>query len=315
MQKLSFFKLPMIGTIIYFLISFLLYFLFTVLYFSYQLHHPFTYLSFRDIGERIIVRLFLETLWLFGFLSLILCSANINMVNKTNIRLLVITMPILSFIVYFIRLSIRSNIIGFGMFFDILLNIFGTIISLLFYSLSAYYLIKFFGRFFIKNQSPFVLTTMNSVKIHFILFLVFNSYILILGYNLIVNSFEHVYILGTKQYQSINFFNIFFVISLLLGIFSSKKNFLCAFKKIQYDKLINSSLIASGIILIFVFIDYFFMLQFMDKLYINSFREVFNLPYLIFLLLLQPLFFCLVLNIVTRRYFSWKINNTNYYQT
>lgn len=306
MERLSFFKLPIIASLIYFLISLLLYFLFTALYFLNQLPYNFIGFIFSEIGRiliNIFNHLFLETLWLFGLLSLMFHTANIYMVNKTNIRWLTLAMAILSFIAYFIRISIKFNFIGSGMLFETINNLFWAMISLLFYSLSIYYLIKFFAKYMVKNQSSFKLTTTNSVQIHFVLFAVFVSYLLLLGYNLIINSIGQVYIIGAEQYRHLYLLNYFFILSILLGIFLAKRNFLCAFEKIQYVKLLKSVLIASGIMLICLFIDYYFVLYYMNKQYIDSYSVLLNSAYLIFLLLLQPLLSCLVLNIVTRGYF------------
>ncbi|OCG12744.1 hypothetical protein A9G24_08570 [Gilliamella sp. App6-5] len=293
MKKVSFFTLPIIGGVVYFLLS-----CFFSMYFAFVQYHYETFLDvFRllDFGISFYFyqNKFVDTLWVFGVLSLVLHYKNVHIINKINVILLIFMMIIFSIIAAFIQQSIIIYFYELAIFPKIIIIISSVIFYALLYSLLIYYLTNLFEKYFIKSKQTFAITETNSSNIHFILFSTFICFILIKGYVLIVNAFN----LSFRYFQE-----FLYIGAILFGMFLSKKCFKQPFNKIQSEKLIKSVSVSAMMIFICDILYFTFMYKMPIRYYINA-DILIRAGRSLLLLILLIMLICLILNKVTKHYF------------
>ena len=308
MEK-SFFKLPLIGCLIYFLISMLLNIF--ALFSQADILLPqslFWHLFFNSsFFLRILLDVCLvEILWTFGILTLFLYSAHINIVNRINVISLIILMSIYSIIAYFISINTNIHLQTLSPFEQIFLSITFAIIRYLLEALLLYYLIEFSKGYFVKSPNKFLLTEKNHSQIHHIVFSTFSCFILLKGYILESNAFTALFS-GTLH----NYLAAIYLFAVLLGLIVSKRNFTIFSNKIRYGKLVKSISISSILILSVIFIVFSFIDNNPSKYYVDSFNAIFNSIHKLFLLLLFSSLICIILNITTQYHFNKTRNIDN----
>ncbi|OCG28759.1 hypothetical protein A9G45_06275 [Gilliamella sp. HK2] len=236
---------------------------------------------------------FVDTLWVFSVLSLVLHYANVHFVNKINVILLIFMMMIFSIIAAFIQQTIIVYYYEIPIFPIIIIVISSVISCALLYSLLIYYLTNFFEKYFIKSKQSFAITATNSSTIHFILFSTFIGFILIKGYELITNAFD----LMLSGFQE-----SLYIGAILLGLFLSKSCFKQPFNKIQSEKLIKSISVSAMMIFICDILYFTFMYKMPIRYYINA-DVLIHAGRSLLLLVLLIMLICLIINKVTKHYF------------
>ncbi|MCX8597717.1 hypothetical protein J3U31_09605 [Gilliamella sp. B3486] len=299
MQKVSFFKLPLTGCLVYFLFSIFLNISF--LYWQQNASIPnnlFWYLLFDSnfLFRFIFEKSFIEALWVFGLLAIFFYSFRIHIVNKANVTLLIILMLIYSIVASFIAINTDVKPQNYYLY-SILYSLAFAIIRYSLEALLLYYLIDFSRVYFVKDQSEFIWTKKNSSKIHFILFSIFSCFILIKGFILLFQP------LLDKFYVS-NFLIAIYLSALLFGLVLSKRCFHIFSNKVLYVKLFKSVSISNILILAVVYITFTIINNNPTKYYIDSFVTIFNHINKLFLILLVILLICLILNKITKYYFG-----------
>lgn len=303
MEK-SFFKLPLIGCLIYFLLNILLN------VFSLYLHADelflgnFTWYVFFDGPFSFLLRFFFEhyfidSLLVFGLLTLFFHSAHVYVVNKVNIILLIIIMLIYCIVAYFITINTNVYLKIESPLFLIFFNIAFAIIRYVLDALLLYYLIVFCKGYFIKSQNQFILTKKDSPNIHFVLFSIFSCFILIKSFIFLNRAFLNVF-----NGSIYNYLTAIYLVAILCGLVLSKQSFHVFFDKIQYEKLFKSVSISSGLIFFFIFIAFTIIDNNPSKYYIDSFASVFESINKLLLVILLISLICLTLNKTTKYYFG-----------
>jgi hypothetical protein len=293
MNKVSFFALPIIGSLVYFLLS-----CFFSMYFAFLQYHyeafwdAFQLLDF-DTSIYFYQNKFVDTLWVFSVLSLVLHYANVHIVNKINVILLIFMMMIFSIIAAFIQQTIIVYYYEIPIFPIIIIVISSVISCALLYSLLIYYLTNFFEKYFIKSKQSFAITATNSSTIHFILFSTFIGFILIKGYELITNAFD----LMLSGFQE-----SLYIGAILLGLFLSKSCFKQPFNKIQSEKLIKSISVSAMMIFICDILYFTFTYKMPIRYSINA-DVLIHAGRSLLLLVLLIMLICLIINKVTKHYF------------
>jgi hypothetical protein len=292
MNNVSFFTLPIIGSVVYFLLSCFFSMCFAFKYYYYGFSFDPFLLFFSNISFYFFQDRLVNALWIFGMLSITLHYANIHIVNKINIIILIFIMIIFSIIAAFVQQII---IIYFyqAPIFPIIIVISSAIFYVLLYSLLIYYLTNFFKRYFIKSKQPFIITATNSRNIHFILFSTFICFVLIKGYWLIANAFDI-----TSSY----FQEFLYIGAILLGLFLSKNCFKKSFNKIQSERLIKSIFVSATMILICVILYFASIYHMPIRFYINA-DTLIRVGRSLLLLILLIMLVGLILNKVTKHYF------------
>ncbi|MWP61146.1 hypothetical protein [Gilliamella sp. Pas-s25] len=293
MNKASFFTLPIIGGVVYFLLSCFLRLCFAFL-------RPESSISFETLGYLFPGFLFyffrnnlVDTLWIFGLLSLVFYYANIHIVNKTNTVLLIVMMAIFTTVAELIQQSIIVYFYESPILPMMIMIIPSVVFCFLLYSLLIYYLTNFFEKFFVKSNQPFAITETNSSNIHFILFSTFICFLLIKEYMLIVITFD---------WRDSDFLKAIYIGAILIGLFLSKNCFKKPFNKIQSEKLIKSVFV-SAILIFICLIVYFISLYHMPiRFYINA-TTLIRVGRSLLLLILLIVLICLIINKVTKHYF------------
>ncbi|OTQ61337.1 hypothetical protein B6C97_05180, partial [Gilliamella apis] len=253
MEK-SFFKLPLIGCLIYFLLNILLNI------FSLYLHadelflgnftwYVFFNVPFSSLLQFFFQHYFIDSLLVFGLLTLFFHSVHVYVVNKVNIILLIIIMLIYCIVAYFITINTNVYLKIESPLFLIFFNIAFAIIRYVLDALLLYYLIVFCKGYFIKSQNEFILTKKDSPNIHFVLFSIFSCFILIKSFIFLNRAFLNVF-----NGSIYNYLTAIYLVAILCGLVLSKQSFHVFFDKIQYEKLFKSVSISSGLIFFFIFI-------------------------------------------------------------
>ncbi|OCG02464.1 hypothetical protein [Gilliamella apis] len=303
MEK-SFFKLPLIGCLIYFLLSILLNIFSLYLHADELFLGSFTWNVFFDVPFSSLLRFFFEhyfidSLLVFGLLTLLFHSAHVYVVNKVNITLLIIIMSIYCIVAYFITINTNVYLKIESPLFLIFFNIAFATIRYLLEALLLYYLIEFSKSYFVKSQNKFLLTEKNYSQIHYIVFSTFSCFILLKGYILESNAFTALFS-GTLH----NYLATIYLFAVLLGLIMSKRNFTIFSDKIGYGKLVKSISISSILILSVIFIVFSFIDNNPSKYYIDSFISVFNNINKLLLVILLISLICLTINKTTKYYFG-----------
>ena len=304
MEK-SFFKLPLIGCLIYFMLSILFNLFFLNLHadeiflgnFSWYIifNGSFSYLLFQFFFEHY----FTDALLVFCLLTLFFHSVHVYVVNKVNMTLLIIIMSIYCIIAHFITMNTDVHLKTESALFLIFYNIAFAVIRYLLDVLLLYYLIVFCKGYFIRSQNEFILTKKNSPKIHFVLFSMFSCFILIKCFIFLNRAFFNVF--NDSIY---NYLTAIYLVAILFGLVFSKQSFHVFFDKIQYVKLFKSVSISGGLIFFFVFIAFTIIDNNPSKYYIDSFISVFNNINKLLLVILLISLICLTLNKTTKYYFG-----------
>ncbi|OCF99850.1 hypothetical protein A9G08_07230 [Gilliamella sp. wkB195] len=299
MQKVSFFKLPLTGCLVYFLFSTFLNTSF--LYLQHNASIPdnmFWYFFFESdfLFRFLLEKSFIEALWVFGLLVVFFYSFRIHIVNKANITLLIILMLIYSIIASFIAINTNVKLQNYHLY-SILFSLAFAIIRYSLEALLLYYFIGFSKIYFVKDQNEFVLTKKNSSEIHFILFSIFSCFIFLKGFNLLYQPL-------LDKFDVSIFFTTIYLSALLLGLVLSKRWFHIFSDKVLYIKLFKSVSISNILILAVVYITFTIINNNPTKYYIDSFVTIFNHISKLFLVLLVILLICLILNKVTKYYFG-----------
>lgn len=299
MQKVSFFKLPLTGCLVYFLFSTFLNTSF--LYLQHNASIPdnmFWYFFFESdfLFRFLFEKSFIEALWVFGLLAVFFYSFHIHIVNKANIVSLIILMLIYSIIASFIAINTNVKPQNYHLY-SILFSLAFAIIRYSLEVLLLYYLIDFSKVYFVKDQNEFILTKKNSSEIHFILFSIFSGFILIKGFNLLYEPLS-------KKFDISNFFTAIYLGALLLGLVLSKRWFHIFSNKVIYIKLFKSVSISNILILAVVYIIFTIIYDNPTKYYIDLFDILFKYIRILFLLIFLILWICLVLNKITKYYFG-----------
>lgn len=303
MEK-SFFKLPLIGCLIYFLLSILLNIFSLYLHADELFLGNFTWYVFFDVPFSFLLRLFFEHyfidfLLVFGLLTLFFHSAHVYVVNKVNITLLIIIMSIYCIIAHFITMNTDVHLKTESVLFLIFFNIAFAIIRYVLDALLLYYLIVFCKGYFIKSQNEFILTKKDSPNIHFVLFSIFSCFILIKSFIFLNRAFLNVF-----NGSIYNYLTAIYLVAILCGLVLSKQSFHVFFDKIQYEKLFKSVSISSGLIFFFIFIAFTIIDNNPSKYYIDSFISVFNNINKLLLVILLISLICLTINKTTKYYFG-----------
>ena len=302
MEK-SFFKLPLIGCLIYFMLSILFNVFFLYLHADEFFLGNFTWYVFFDVPFSFLLRLFFEhyftdTLLIFGLLTLFFHSAHVYIVNKVNMTLLIIIMSVYSIVTYLIKIN---TTVYLKTVFS-LLPIFPIALAIILYLLNVlllYYLIVFCKGYFIKSQNEFILTKKDSPNIHFVLFSIFSCFILIKSFIFLNRAFLNVF-----NGSIYNYLTAIYLVAILCGLVLSKQSFHVFFDKIQYEKLFKSVSISSGLIFFFIFIAFTIIDNNPSKYYIDSFISVFNNINKLLLVILLISLICLTLKKTTKYYFG-----------
>ena len=302
MEK-SFFKLPLIGCLIYFMLSILFNVFFLYLHADEFFLGNFTWYVFFDVPFSFLLRLFFEhyftdTLLIFGLLTLFFHSAHVYIVNKVNMTLLIIIMSVYSIVTYLIKIN---TTVYLKTVFS-LLPIFPIALAIILYLLNVlllYYLIVFCKGYFIKSQNQFILTKKDSPNIHFVLFSIFSCFILIKCFIFLNRAFLNVF-----NGSIYNYLTAIYFVAILCGLVLSRQSFHVFFDKIQYEKLFKSVSISSGLIFFFVFIAFTIIDNNPSKYYIDSFISVFNNINKLLLMILLISLICLTINKTTKYYFG-----------
>ena len=299
MQKVSFFKLPLTGCLVYFLFSTFLNTSF--LYLQHNASIPdnmFWYFFFESdfLFRFLFEKSFIEALWVFGLLAVFFYSFHIHIVNKANITLLIILMLIYSIVASFIAINTNVKPQNYHLY-SILFSLAFAIIRYSLEALLLYYFIDFSKIYFVKDQNEFVLTKKNSSEIHFILFSIFSCFIFLKGFNLLYQPL-------LDKFDVSNFFTTIYLSALLLGLVLSKRWFHIFSDKVLYIKLFKSVSISNILILAVVYITFTIINNNPTKYYIDSFVTIFNHINKLFLILLVILLICLILNKITKYYFG-----------
>ena len=303
MEK-SFFKLPLIGCLIYFLLNILLNI------FSLYLHadelflgnitwYVFFNVPFSSLLQFFFEHYFIDSLLVFGLLTLFFHSAHVYVVNKVNIILLIIIMLIYCIVAYFITINTNVYLKIESPLFLIFFNIAFAIIRYVLDALLLYYLIVFCKGYFIKSQNQFILTKKDSPNIHFVLFSIFSCFILIKSFIFLNRAFLNVF-----NGSIYNYLTAIYLVAILCGLVLSKQSFHVFFDKIQYEKLFKSVSISSGLIFFFIFIAFTIIDNNPSKYYIDSFASVFESINKLLLVILLISLICLTLNKTTKYYFG-----------
>lgn len=303
MEK-SFFKLPLIGCLIYFLLNILLNIFSLYLHADELFLGNFTWYVFFDGPFSFLLRFFFEhyfidSLLVFGLLTLFFHSAHVYVVNKVNITLLIIIMLIYCIVAYFITINTNVYLKIESPLFLIFFNIAFAIIRYVLDALLLYYLIVFCKGYFIKSQNQFILTKKDSPNIHFVLFSIFSCFILIKSFIFLNRAFLNVF-----NGSIYNYLTAIYLVAILCGLVLSKQSFHVFFDKIQYEKLFKSVSISSGLIFFFVFIAFTIIDNNPSKYYIDSFISVFNNINKLLLVILLISLICLTINKTTKYYFG-----------
>lgn len=303
MEK-SFFKLPLIGCLIYFMLNILLNI------FSLYLHadelflgnftwYVFFNVLFSSLLQFFFEHYFIDSLLVFGLLTLFFHSAHVYIVNKVNIILLIIIMLIYCIVAYFITINTNVYLKIESPLFLIFFNIAFAIIRYVLDALLLYYLIVFCKGYFIKSQNEFILTKKDSPNIHFVLFSIFSCFILIKSFIFLNRAFLNVF-----NGSIYNYLTAIYLVAILCGLVLSKQSFHVFFDKIQYVKLFKCVSISSGLIFFFVFIAFTIIDNNPSKYYIDSFASVFESINKLLLVILLISLICLTLNKTTKYYFG-----------
>lgn len=303
MEK-SFFKLPLIGCLIYFLLNILLNI------FSLYLHadelflgnftwYVFFNVPFSSLLQFFFAHYFIDSLLVFGLLTLFFHSAHVYVVNKVNIILLIIIMLIYCIVAYFITINTNVYLKIESPLFLIFFNIAFAIIRYVLDALLLCYLIVFCKGYFIKSQNQFILTKKDSPNIHFVLFSIFSCFILIKSFIFLNRAFLNVF-----NGSIYNYLTAIYLVAILCGLVLSKQSFHVFFDKIQYEKLFKSVSISSGLIFFFIFIAFTIIDNNPSKYYIDSFISVFNNINKLLLVILLISLICLTINKTTKYYFG-----------
>ena len=310
MEK-SFFKLPLIGCLIYFMLSILFNVFFLYLHADEFFLGNFTWYVFFDVPFSFLLRLFFEhyftdTLLIFGLLTLFFHSAHVYIVNKVNITLLIIIMSVYSIVTYLIKIN---TTVYLKTVFS-LLPIFPIALAIIHYLLNVlllYYLIVFCKGYFIKSQNEFILTKKDSPNIHFVLFSIFSCFILIKCFIFMKRAFS-INVFSGSIYNHLtaiyNHLMVIYLVAILFGLVFSKQSFHVFFDKIQYVKLFKSVLISNVLILSIALIAFIIIYNNPSKYYFDSFISIFdNINKLLLVILLISLI-CLTINKTTKYYFG-----------
>lgn len=303
MEK-SLFKLPLIGCLIYFLLNILLNIFSLYLHADELFLGNFTWYVFFDGPFSFLLRFFFEhyfidSLLVFGLLTLFFHSAHVYVVNKVNIILLIIIMLIYCIVAYFITINTNVYLKIESPLFLIFFNIAFAIIRYVLDALLLYYLIVFCKGYFIKSQNQFILTKKDSPNIHFVLFSIFSCFILIKSFIFLNRAFLNVF-----NGSIYNYLTAIYLVAILCGLVLSKQSFHVFFDKIQYEKLFKSVSISSGLIFFFIFIAFTIIDNNPSKYYIDSFASVFESINKLLLVILLISLICLTLNKTTKYYFG-----------
>ena len=303
MEK-SLFKLPLIGCLIYFLLNILLNIFSLYLHADELFLGNFTWYVFFDGPFSFLLRFFFEhyfidSLLVFGLLTLFFHSAHVYVVNKVNIILLIIIMLIYCIVAYFITINTNVYLKIESPLFLIFFNIAFAIIRYVLDALLLYYLIVFCKGYFIKSQNQFILTKKDSPNIHFVLFSIFSCFILIKCFIFLNRAFLNVF-----NGSIYNYLTAIYLVAILCGLVLSKQSFHVFFDKIQYEKLFKSVSISSGLIFFFIFIAFTIIDNNPSKYYIDSFISVFNNINKLLLVILLISLICLTINKTTKYYFG-----------
>ena len=242
---------------------------------------------------------FIDSLLVFGLLTLFFHSAHVYVVNKVNITLLIIIMLIYCIVAYFITINTNVYLKIESPLFLIFFNIAFAIIRYVLDALLLYYLIVFCKGYFIKSQNQFILTKKDSPNIHFVLFSIFSCFILIKCFIFLNRAFLNVF-----NGSIYNYLTAIYFVAILCGLVLSKQSFHVFFDKIQYEKLFKSLSISSGLIFFFVFIAFTIIDNNPSKYYIDSFISVFNNINKLLLVILLISLICLTINKTTKYYFG-----------
>lgn len=303
MEK-SFFKLPLIGCLIYFLLNILLNIFSLYLHADELFLGNFTWYVFFNVPFSSLLQFFFEhyfidSLLVFGLLTLFFHSAHVYVVNKVNIILLIIIMLIYCIVAYFITINTNVYLKIESPLFLIFFNIAFAIIHYVLDALLLYYLIVFCKGYFIKSQNEFILTKKDSPNIHFVLFSIFSCFILIKSFIFLNRAFLNVF-----NGSIYNYLTAIYLVAILCGLVLSKQSFHVFFDKIQYEKLFKSVSISSGLIFFFIFIAFTIIDNNPSKYYIDSFISVFNNINKLLLVILLISLICLTINKTTKYYFG-----------
>ena len=294
----------MIGCLIYFLLNILLNIFSLYLHADELFLGNFTWYVFFDGPFSFLLRFFFEhyfidSLLVFGLLTLFFHSAHVYVVNKVNITLLIIIMLIYCIVAYFITINTNVYLKIESPLFLIFFNIAFAIIRYVLDALLLYYLIVFCKGYFIKSQNEFILTKKDSPNIHFVLFSIFSCFILIKCFIFLNRAFLNVF-----NGSIYNYLTAIYLVAILCGLVLSKQSFHVFFDKIQYGKLVKSISISSILILSVIFIVFSFIDSNPSKYYIDSFASVFESINKLLLVILLISLICLTLNKTTKYYFG-----------
>lgn len=311
MEK-SFFKLPLIGSLIYFLLSkifniFFLYLHAEEFFLGNFSWYVFFYVSFSSLLRLFFEHYFTDTLFIIGFLTLFFHSVHVYVVNKVNITLLIIIMSVYSIVINFIKIYTTFYL---KTLFS-LLPIFPIVLAIIYYLFAVlllYYLIVFCKGYFIKSPNEFILTKKNSPKIHFILFSIFSYFILIKCFIFLNQAFLRNVFSNSIYNQLTTIYNhlmVIYLVAILFGLVLSKQSFHVFFDKIQYLKLLKSVLISSVLIILsIVLIAFIIIHNNPSKYYFDSFISIFDNINILLLVILLISLICLTLNKTTKYYFG-----------
>lgn len=313
MNRLSFFKLPLIFVTLYFVCDCSL----SIGGIAIQMMPRVD--GYGDLWQYVLVflpeqlyQLIPDCLLLFGVSSISLYRVNVHIITLKNIILLVINVLVLLIVTYVAKMGMyelfHPDLIQ-TMYKQPRLMIFLFIIitAATFYLLNGlltYIFIKALSNQLDKDQRPFVLNNTNSTEIHFILFLTFFFFISIGFYFFIMNTFfpQYDYATFVKSDLFSRLTIVFF--DVLIIILVTKNMFTQVFVVLQTDRIIKSALASS----LFIFILNLVMGSVLFLLFQMSVIDTLD-PTIItvlfwILFIVQLIIACVIVRKVTKKYFS-----------
>lgn len=318
MEKLSFFKLPLIFIGMFVTINFLKSCVtYIIVLFSIIDNFSFWPTIFEFMLNNLF-HLILPSLLLFVVSSIAFYRMNIHIITVKNVGLLVI---IVLLIMIFSFLFNRGNQLIYQLVYDkFFVNItkadswvfalpMSAISRLVYFSLESlliYYYIKIFGSWFNKSRQDFELTANNSSKIHFTLFLAFFFFLFITSTNCL-----------TRLPSNLPFYNSYYVLFTVVPIFIyviafllitliTKNLFKRTFVVLQSDRIIKSAVMTNLLILI---IDAVFAVILFSTDYLpNKIGLLIVIYYPKAILIFAVILSCLFVKRVTQYYFAKPTN-------
>lgn len=319
MYKLSFFKLPFIFITLFLISSaFIFNIRFGITFLATFHDYKNLWSSLYKLTPYQLLRSIPECLLLFGVSAIAFYRINVHLVTLKNIVLIILNVLIVCTVGYL--LSVIADL----MFDEILINyidvdswLFILVLSIipdgLFYlcaGLLTYYCIRALNNQFEKSTLVFELNTLNSCKIHFILFLAFFFFILIGFPSFILDILiqQDHYLISIGRHIAFPF--ICYVLTFCVVIVVCKNTFTQVFMVLQIDRIVKSVVYSN----LFIFVFNFTLFSIAERLFDLTVSQTILHDYTALVLkialpIISFIISCLIVRKVTQYYFY---RNTGY---